>query len=376
MVNEKPKIYTVAEFNEYIDLLLSQREVVVEGEISELNVAQGKWVFATIKDKSVSCEVFAYAEQITTLPVLEVGMLVHVYGRPRLYQKTGRFRIWAEHILPTGEGALRLAFEKLKKQLEKEGLFSVERKRPLLPFPEKIGLITAKNSRACSDFIKVLGERFGGLSIFFYPVSVQGFKAIPSIVRAFAYFDAHPELAEVLVLTRGGGSLEDLTAFNSEEVARAVFASKIPVISAVGHEDDEALVDFVADARASTPSNAAELIIRHRDEVGKQVNLLISAIERSLKVRIYRGENRVESLVQTLHSVIFQSFQEKELRLKNLERLLASLDYERILGRGFSITFGEKGEVLKYAKTIIPNSEIKTQLFEGEIYSKVLRTKD
>lgn len=373
MANGEQKIYTVSEFNEYIDLLVSQKEVVVEGEIGELNIAQGKWVFATIKDKSASCEVFAYSDQITTLPVLEVGMLVHVYGRPSLYQKTGRFRIWAEHILPTGEGALRLAFEKLKKQLEKEGLFSVERKRPLPSFPEKIGLITAKESRAYSDFIKVLGERFGGLTIYFYPVSVQGFEAIPSILRAFAYFDNHPQLAEVLVLTRGGGSLEDLAAFNSEEVARAVFASKIPVISAVGHEEDEALVDFVADARASTPSNAAELIIRHRDEVRKQTDLFISAVEHLLRIRVYQKENKVDSLVQALNSVISQNLQEKELRLKNLERLLASLDYKKILARGFSITFDEQGKVLKYAKKVIPDSEIKTQLFEGKIYSVVCR---
>ena len=187
MVNKRPKVYTVAEFNEYIDLLISRKEVVVEGEISELNIAQGRWIFATIKDKNASCEVFAYVEQITTLPVLEAGMLVHVYGRPRLYLKTGRFRIWAEHILPTGEGALRLAFEKLKKLLEKEGLFSVERKRPLPSFPEKIGLITAKNSSAYSDFIKVLGERFGGLTVYFWLANKTAFCK-SSIVFIFPFW--------------------------------------------------------------------------------------------------------------------------------------------------------------------------------------------
>lgn len=373
MVDDNPKVYTVAEFNEYIDLLISQKEVVVEGEIGELNLAQGKWVFATIKDENASCEVFAYAEQITTLPVLEVGMLVHVYGRPRLYLKTGRFRIWAEHILPTGEGALRLAFEKLKKQLEKEGLFAVERKRPLPPFPEKIGLITAKDSRAYSDFVKVLGERFGGLNVYFYPVSVQGFEAIPSILRAFEYFNRQKNI-DLLVLTRGGGSLEDLAAFNSEEVARAVFASKIPVVSAIGHEEDEALVDFVADARASTPSNAGEIITCHRDEVKRQVDFLVSATENSLRAKLYQRENRVGNLTQSLNHTILQYLQEKALRLKNLERLLASLDYGEILARGFSITFDEEGKVLRYANKVTPDSKVKTQLFEGEIYSKVLKT--
>lgn len=368
------KIYTVAEFNEYIDLLLSQKEVVVEGEISELKIAQGKWVFATIKDEEASCDIFAYTDQIPTLSILEVGMLVHVYGRPRLYQKTGRFRVWAEQILPTGEGALKLAFEKLKERLEKEGLFSIERKRPLPPFPEKIGLITAKKSRAYSDFAKVLGERFGGLTIHFYPVSVQGFSAIASILQAFGYFNKHSDLVEVLVLTRGGGSLEDLAAFNSEEVARAVFASSVPVLSAVGHEEDDALVDLVADARASTPSNAAELLVRHKEEVARQVGSFLSTAKHGLQLRLNREETQVETLVQSLESLVEQSLQGRERRLENLERLLVSLDYKKILARGFSITHDSKGKVLKSAKQVTLDSEIKTQLFDGKIYSRVLKT--
>jgi exodeoxyribonuclease VII large subunit len=375
MSNSKPQVFSVSEFNEYVDLLVSQKEVIVEGEISELNIAQERWVFITLKDEEASCEVFAYIEQISTLPLLEAGMLVQVFGRPRIHKKTGRFRIWAEEILPTGEGALRVAFEKLRQRLEKEGLFDPKRKRPIPRFPERIGLITAKGSRAYSDFIKILGERFGGLKIYFYPVSVQGFAAISLISRALAYFNTHPELAEVLVLTRGGGGLEDLAAFNSEEIARAVFASKIPVVSAIGHEEDEALTDYVADSRASSPSNAAALIVRHRGEVKSQVEFLVSAIKNTLKARLYREENRVGSLTQTLSHVILQSLQEKEIKLKNLERLLASLDYKRILARGFSITFDEKEQVLKYAKDIVPASRIKTQLFEGKIYSRVLEKK-
>jgi exodeoxyribonuclease VII large subunit len=371
MADEKPRIFSVSEFNEYVDLLVSQKEVVVEGEISEFKISRGKWVFTTIKDEEASCEVFTYVEQISTLYLLEVGMLVQVFGRPRIYKKAGRFRIWADEILPTGEGALKLAFEKLKQKLEKEGFFAPERKRAIPRFPERIGLITAKESRAYSDFVKVLGERLGGLTIYFYPVSVQGFEAVSSIIRALEYFNRQDNI-ELLVLTRGGGSLEDLAAFNSERVARAVFASKIPVVSAIGHEEDKALTDYVADIRASTPSNAAELIVRHRDEVKNQVDFLVSAVENTLRAKLSQEENKIEGLIRGLSQTIFQYLQEGRFRLENLERLLASLDYGKILARGFSITFDEKNQVLKYAKGIIPDSKIKTQLSEGEVYSRVL----
>lgn len=412
------KIFQVSEFNEFINAYLSQvGEVVVEGEISEIRVNQNKWIFITIKDEESSVEVFGITYKISGYDLLEQGMLVHVYGIPRLYKKTGRFSIFAEQIVPAGEGALRLAFEKLKLKLDKEGLFDPQRKRSLPIFPEKIGLITAKNSKAYSDFIKVLKHRIGGLKVYFYPVNVQGRDSVDSILKAFVYFNSHHPNLGLLVLTRGGGSLEDLQSFNDERVARAIFSSKVPVVCGVGHEEDISIADLVADVRASTPSNAAELIVKNRIEVMKGVNFSLKIIESSLRQLlkekdqiIFRNvnilRNAINQEISHLHRIIDRfnskfmfftkevisfiqkaSTSEKQLVkamdfwikrqktfLESLTRLLASLDPYRVLERGFSITVKINGAVLKSTKVIKKGETIVTTLFDGKIGSQVLST--
>lgn len=412
------KIFSVSEFNDFIKSYLSEiGEIVVEGEISELKVSQNKWLFLTIKDKQASVEVFSVVFKIRNYDVFEQGMLVHVYGKPYLYKKTGRFSIFANQIVPAGEGALRIAFEKLKLKLEKEGLFDLERKRPLPLFPERIGLITARNSQAYSDFLKILGERMGGIKIYFYPVQVQGKNSVNSILVAFDYFNKNLANLDLLVLTRGGGSLEDLLSFNDEQVARAIFSSKIPVVCGVGHEDNISLADLVADQRASTPSNAAELIVRHRTEVLRQVNdsvrLISSRLKRLLKEKEYFVYNAVarlkSSTVQKIKEAYFlisrfaREFKLFERRIKtayteidrekarliqgakhwcreslskleNLIRLLKNLDYRRLLQRGFSITMSERGKILKEIEKVKKDKAISSLLFNGKIYSKVFKT--
>lgn len=412
------KILTVSEFNDFIKSYLSGvGEVVVEGEISELKVSQNKWLFLTIKDKQASVEVFSLVFKIRNYDVFEQGMLVHIYGKPYLYKKTGRFSIFANQIVPAGEGALRIAFEKLKLKLEKEGLFDLERKRPLSLFPEQIGLITAKNSQAYSDFVKVLSERMGGIKIYFYPVQVQGKNSVNSILVAIDYFNRNLANLDLLVLTRGGGNLEDLLSFNDEQVVRAIFSSKIPVVCGVGHEENISLADLVADLRASTPSNAAELIVRHRTEVLRQVNdsvkLISSRIKRLLKEREYFVYNAVarlkSSAVQKIKDAYFlisrfvKEFKLFERRIKtayteidrekarliqgakhwhreslskleNLLRLLKNLDYRRLLQRGFSITMDRQGKILKEIEKVKKDKAISSLLFNGKIYSKVFKT--
>lgn len=414
----KEQIFSVSEFNEFIKTYLSSvGEIVVEGEISEIRVSQNKWLFLTIKDEESSVEVFSVIFKIKNYGVLEQGMLVHIYGTPHLYQKTGRFSLFANQIIPAGEGALRVAFEKLKFKLEKEGLFDLERKRPLPMFPERIGLITAKNSQAYSDFIKVLGGRMGGIKIYFCPVQVQGRGSVESILGALEYFNRNLRNLDLLVLTRGGGSLEDLLSFNDEQVARAIFSSKIPVVCGVGHEDDVTLADLVADKRASTPSNAAELIVRHREEVLRQVNDSIRLIKlrlnqllrekhRLVYLAVARLKNSVNQKVRELRFLISRFvkefslydqrikrvfvdadgqksqlvkaakywYQQNTSKLDNLLRLLKSLDYHRVLERGFSITMDKNEMVLRGIKGVKKNEDISNLLFDGKIYSKVLRT--
>lgn len=409
-------IFQVSEFTEFINTYLDQvGEAVVEGEISQLNVSQNKWLFVTIKDEQASVEVFGMIFQLSGWRQLEEGMLVRVYGRPRLYKKSGRFSLFAREIIPSGEGALRIAFEKLKRQLEAEGLFASERKRPLPLFPQHIGLITAKGSQAYNDFVKVLVGRMGGIRISFYPVSVQGVEAVPSILSAFSYFSRCIPQPEVLILIRGGGSLDDLSSFNDERVVRAIFASPIPVVCGVGHEGDVSLADLVADLRASTPSHAAELLVRERDAVTREIEGAIRFMEQSLRHRLMIQEQRVsrstevlrravEIQLQSLHramrafssqchgfthrvreasrqqatatAILFTGVRfwltRERQRLDGLIRLLESLDYRRVLTRGYSITRDDAGEIIRSVTTVGAGHALATTVADGTIRSRVI----
>lgn len=411
------KVFKVSEFNEFINIYLSGvGEVVVEGEIAEIKVSQNKWLFLTVKDDASSLDVFAITYQISGYSVLEAGMMVHIYGIPRLYQKTGKFSLYATKIVPAGEGALSLAFEKLKEKLSLEGLFDEARKRKITPFPENIGLITAASSRAFSDFIKVLRERIGGIKIYFYPVLVQGRDSVDSIISAFNYFNQKMPDLDALVLVRGGGSLEDLQSFNDERLARAIFSSKIPVVCGVGHEDDLTIADLVSDLRASTPSNAAELLVRTRSEILSDVNYRlkiidnfikqrladtkndlrkrVSILEKAISYQIYlvtRAKDKMLSQFNLLKSRVLNLGKENEalktrlcnackyLFLKQKEAILSlikyfqSFDIRKTLARGFSLTFDEKGKILRSIRDVSKNSLITTNLVDGRIASEVLK---
>lgn len=414
---EQPeKIFSVSEFNEYITIYLSQvGEITIEGEISELNVSQGRWLFITVKDTDASVQIFGTVGQIGNWRLLEVGMQVHVHGRPRLYQKRGSFSVSASRIEPVGEGALRKAFEKLKAQLEKEGLFEVSRKRKLPQFPNRIGLITAEGREAYGDFLKVLKGRMGGIRIHFYPVNVQGRDAVPTITRAFRYFSEHMPDLNALVLTRGGGSLEDLMAFNDEQVARAIFSSKIPVVCGVGHEYDITIADLVADVRASTPSNAAELLVRDRTDVERYVDGMVRRLEFAIDdlVRMQQQQisgyvdrlermmdsqtDRIKILFRRLSQAYQSSNHNRELltertaslsarltpatyhwldthsdRLVALARILNGFDYRNILKQGYSITRNAEGKLVKSVHDIPGNTELATTVQDGTIKSLVI----
>lgn len=409
------KIFSVTEFVEFINIYLQQiDEVWVEGEISSIQISQNKWLFISIKDKNSVISVFGVVYKINNYRLLSAGMMVKIRGIPKLHNKSGKFSLFAEQILPSGEGALRLAFERLKAQLETEGLFDTARKRALPAFPQKIGLITARQARALTDFIKVLNHRIGGVTIYFYPVAVQGQEAVPTLVAAFDYFNSKMADLDLLVVTRGGGSLEDLQAFNDERVVRAVFGSSIPVVSAVGHEEDVSLSDMAADLRASTPSNAAELIVKSRSELLGNISFQLAKIDRSisqvlngkknqLSDSIYSLErsirkqiNSVENLIRRLATVIdifniqivnqtgkvlrhatllSYLINAKYITTKNalltLTRLLSSLDYKNVLKRGFSISLNSSQKVIKTSDQVAKDEPMTTVLFSGKIYSQV-----
>ncbi len=386
------KIFKVSEFNEFVTLYLSQiGEVWIEGEISQLRLSQGKWIFATIKDADAALEVFSVLYKIGNFRGLSEGMLVKVRGTPRLYGKTGRFSLMAEEIIPSGEGALRAALERLKQKLEADGIFDEGRKRPLPVFPETIGLITAKGSEAYADFVKVLKERMGGLKIYFYPVQVQGKDAVRTIREAFTFFNDAKMKVDALILTRGGGSLEDLAAFNDERVVRAIFSSRIPTLCAVGHEQDWTLSDYVADKRASTPSNAAEILVRSRLEVEREIDFLWHRLEGYVSTELRSYKNMIEQSLRVMQNITairrrnLQFFsitlvnsmtvkaKEALLWLTAQERLLRSLDYQSVLKRGFSITYAGNGKVLKDLQGVGVGDTIRTVLSSGQLHSKVIK---
>ena len=397
---ELEKVFQVSEFNEFISTYLEGiGQVTIEGEISQLKVSQNRWIFGTIKDDKASVDIFSTVFQITNLNQLEEGMLVKVYGIPRLYQKTGRFSVSVSQIVPSGQGALQRAFEKLKAQLEKEGLFDVARKRPLPRFPEKIGLVTAKGSQAYNDFVKVLSERMGGLKVVFAPVLVQGKDSPMSVVNAIKFLNNNYPDLDLIVITRGGGSLEDLIGFNDEQVARAIFASNIPIVSAVGHEGDWSLSDLVADLRASTPSNAAELIVPHRDTVALEIDHMLKSVLWGLKERINdyyqqvseaieRSISALETRLDVIHDYLDRFKQQvdaKAMEVKTvksnvlgLERLLLALDVKSVLKRGFSMTYDRNGKLLKSTALASRGDIIRTVLIDGSIDSTVnsIQSKD
>src|SRR5271155_621409 len=286
---------TVSELTARIRDLLGRSfaDLWVEGEISNCREAQSGHIYFTLKDDraQVRCVFFKQQQRgIKFRP--EDGLHVTVRGAISVYESRGEYQIYVESLDPVGRGALQLAFEQLKKRLEAEGLFSAERKKPLPMLPSRIGLITSPRGAAVRDVVRILRRRFHNVHLTVYPVRVQGEGAAAEIVRALQFFNRQ-KTVDVLILARGGGSLEDLWPFNEEALARAIADSAIPVISGVGHETDFTIADFVADVRASTPSAAAELVVQTRREFDKHIAELRGALAEQMRYRILVLSRRV-----------------------------------------------------------------------------------
>ena len=232
--------------------------VMVIGEVAEFRVSQGKWVTFKLKDAESVIDCFMVAYQLRA--PIENGMKVRIVASPKLNGKWGKFSLTVRQVAPIGEGAIKKSFELLKAKLAAEGLFSPERKRALPRIPHRVAVITSTESAAYADFCKIINERWGGLTVLVAHTQVQGAPAADQIIQAIRFFNSYEELPEVLVIIRGGGSAEDLMTFNDEQLAREIARSRIPTLVGVGHEVDHTLADMVADVRAATPTNAAEIL--------------------------------------------------------------------------------------------------------------------
>ncbi len=358
--------FTVSEFVTICNQILeySFSSVVVEGEVASFKVNQGKWVFFDLKEGDCSINCFMSVYQLTA-PIAD-GMKVRVRATPKL-TAWGKFSLTVQRIMPMGEGNIKKSFELLKQKLTKEGLFAPERKRPLPRPIRRIGVISSTQAAGYVDFLKILNARWGGLQVITAHTQVQGLGAAEQIIRAINYFNQYGQSVDeenqasqpkshlilskntsndarqvdVIAIIRGGGSADDLAVFNDEELVRAVAASRIPVITGIGHEVDESLVDLAVDLRASTPSNVAELLTPDRQAVRAKFRSDLGRLGQILRTRLSsaRAENRTK--VTEIGRTILQHAGAERRRLQSTQKLLASLSPEAALRRGYAILDGK-----------------------------------
>jgi exodeoxyribonuclease VII large subunit len=397
---ETPKVYTISELTRKIKSLLDREigEVHLTGEVSRPVYHSSGHVYFTIKDASSQIDAACFRNVARRLKFkIEHGQEVLVFGRVSVYEPRGRYQIIVTRIEPKGVGALQLAFEQLKERLAKEGLFDEDRKKEIPFLPRAIGIVTSPTGAAVRDILNIIDRRFPDVRIVIHPVKVQGEGAAEEIAAAIETFNAAEELAdvEVLIVGRGGGSIEDLWAFNEERVARAVAASRLPVISAVGHEIDFTITDFVADLRAPTPSAAAELVLPERADLDaglkKNRRRLALALQNRLKknkmdvLKIYRSyafrnpmepvrgrAQLLDELARRTESATGNLLALRSERLSAAAGRLESLSPLAVLSRGYSVTTpGDGRRAVRDAAELEPGSMIKTRFHKGAAISRV-----
>ncbi|MEI6054268.1 MAG: exodeoxyribonuclease VII large subunit [Candidatus Saccharibacteria bacterium] len=333
-------IFSVSDFIAVVNQTLDYAYpfVEIEGEVASFKINQGKFVFFDIKDKSGSINCFMTVWQMR-VPI-EDGMKVVVSANPKLTQ-WGKFSLTVKSIRPSGEGALKKSFELLKAKLDSEGLFAVERKRRLPITPARIAVISSIQAAGYADFIKIINDRWGGVKVDVAHTQVQGADAPDQIIRAINYFNQQEIIPEVLVIIRGGGSADDLSAFNDELLVRAIASSRIPTLVGVGHENDESLADLVADIRASTPSNAAQIIVPDKTEIIRAVKYQVSSLLPRILQAINQKEQALELILNGAMNKVVDSINNKLSDVKNLKNILSQLNPSTILARGYAMLRGE-----------------------------------
>ncbi len=388
---------SVSQLNEYIKMQIEGdsllRNVWVRGELSNCTESRGGHFYFTLKDSDAQVKCVMFRTYFSTLEFRATdGMRVIVCGRVSVYTVNGQYQIYAERILPDGIGSLAMQYEQLRRKLENEGLFDEERKKPLPVMPEKIGVITSPTGAAVHDIRRILGRRFPCAEMILYPSQVQGDGSALQLASGVLFFNVH-NLVDVIIIGRGGGSAEDLWAFNDETLARTIADSHIPVISAVGHESDFTICDFVADRRAPTPSGAAELAVPDKVELQKLLSQMESRMTKSVVERLNYEKKMLERLKksrilanpETLFDSARQKLDDKSERLdramahrlekaKNeLAKQCASLDALNpltVLSRGYAVVTKDGKTVLKCAD-VSAGDKLDIRLSDGIVSANV-----
>jgi len=320
------KVYSVSEFVQSLNALIEATlpSVAISGEISGYREAQHRMVYFDLKDEKSKILCFALKREVAR--GLADGMSVTILGSPRLFVGSGQFHVRVKEIECMGEGTLRKLYNELLSRLEKEGLFSEERKKPLPRYPETIGLITSQDAAAYADVIKILKEKKVACRVLLYPVNVQGLGSESSVVAGLEYFNKHQPV-DVLMLVRGGGSMEDLQTFNSEKVARSIASSRIPVIVGVGHERDVTIADMVADRRASTPTNAAEIVLPSKGETLERIASVCRGAGERVGAAMVEHRRELTHLAHTLELASVRAFESVGLLIRGVEKASAAMTY-------------------------------------------------
>lgn len=333
--------------------------VAIIGEVSEFRVSQGKWVSFKLKDDNAVVDCFMGIYQLR-IPI-ENGMKIMVVASPRLNGKWGKFSLNVRTVKPVGEGSIKKGFELIKAKLEAEGLFSPERKRPLPRVPSHVAVISSTESAGYIDFCKIINERWGGMTVDVAHTQVQGDPAADQIIRAIKYFNNLEVLPEVLIIVRGGGSAEDLMTFNDELLAREIAGSRIPTLVGVGHEVDHTLADMVADRRAATPTNAAEILVPDRREIIRSAHQQATSLGYQLIQAIDQYSARTHEQLDAAFRRIRERLDDTFERLATLRVAVAQLNPENVLKRGYALIRGE----------VTPGSAIEIETFTSQITAEV-----
>ncbi|PID30187.1 exodeoxyribonuclease VII large subunit [Candidatus Saccharibacteria bacterium] len=341
-------LFGVSEFVAVVNQTLEYAYPVVqvEGEVSGLRFSQQKYVFFDLKDEQGTINCFMMVWQLRT--PIEDGMRVVVSAQPKLLA-WGKFSLTVQSVQPSGEGSLKKSFELLRAKLDREGLFAAERKRPLPATPRRVAVISSLQAAGYADFIKILNTRWGGLDIHVADTRVQGSEAADQMIAALRYFNSCSQLADVLVIVRGGGSADDLAVFNDELLVREIAGSRIPTVVGVGHEVDRTLSEMAADVRAATPSNAAQLLVPDRQEI-------IASMQQSLRTMATRSQQAIDTARQQLQQQLSDAAEHAHTKIVQMCReveqartLLRAHDPRNVLAKGYAIVHGEiaKGSMIE-----------------------------
>ena len=388
-------VLTVSELNQATQRLLEEYfpSVWVEGEISNLTKPASGHLYFSLKDpkSQISCAMFRFKSQALSFEPRN-GLLVQLHAKVSLYTDRGQYQLIVDRMEISGDGLLKKAYDELRRKLETEGLFLEQWKKPIPLLPKQIGVITSPTGAAIHDILSVLKRRFPSIPILIYPATVQGAEAAPTIIQALRLANQHQQV-EVLILARGGGSLEDLWPFNEESVARAIFESQIPIITGIGHEIDFTIADFVADRRAPTPSAAAEQVTPHQSTLLSQFALFENRLINEMLKYCQHQAQRVDWLLKRIQhpgqqiqnqlqritqlriqliSTIQQLFREKDNGLKNAMRTLNTVSPLATLDRGYAIvTQQNSNQIIRSVNDLSEGNSLKIRLKDGIVNARV-----